>query len=264
MVASYLNLILLIVGCTALAVLGLLITRRKYDVASLSNLHEVGGYLFSVIGTLYAVLLGLVVVDAMSKFDHARSITEQEANSLADIFLLAEQLPTEKRLGVQHLCLEYVDEVINNEWKAMDEGKVSLTARRKAIDLMRTASSFEPVTENHKAVFPVILTECCALWDNRRARSNLVNYGLPAMEWLVLSLGAAVTVVFTYFFGVKSLKAQIVMTAMVAFLISLNIVLVIQYGYPFSGDVKVHPDAFRIDRQIFEQYLGVKPSDPTS
>ncbi|QQR57341.1 MAG: hypothetical protein IPG59_20550 [Candidatus Melainabacteria bacterium] len=46
------------------------------------------------------------------------------------------------------------------------------------------------------------------------------------------------------------------MTAMVSILISLNMFLVFLYGYPFSGELCISPDAFMITRSIFDNRVG--------
>lgn len=250
---------LLIFSVTAFSVLGLLLVRKYFDIEKLKSCHEVGGYLLSVVGTMYAVLLGLIVVDAMTKFQTARDIVEQEANSLADVFLLANSFPEEKCHKVRVVCNEYVKEVLTEEWPAMADGKISKTARKAIVELMKEVMSFEPVSENQKAIYPIAVQEACQVWDYRRARTNLAQHGIPVVEWVVLIIGAIVTIVFTYFFGLSDAKAQMAMTAMVSLLISLNMYLVILFGAPFSGDLQVSPDAFRVDKLIFDNQLGYKP-----
>lgn len=249
----------LIFGISLLSVLGLLVVRKYFDLEKLKSCHEVGGYLLSVVGTMYAVLLGLIVVDAMTKFQTAREVVEQEANSLADVFLLSESFPKEKCRKVQIVCNDYVKEILTEEWPAMAEGKISKTARKAIVELMKEVMSFEPVTENQKAIYPLAVQEACQVWDYRRARTNMAQHGIPVVEWVVLIIGAIVTIVFTYFFGLSDARAQMAMTAMVSLLISLNMYLVILFGAPFSGDLQVSPDAFRVDKLIFDNQLGYKP-----
>ena len=74
---SYFGGVVVVLLSTLASVAGLLITRKLVDLNKLRASHEVGGYLLSVVGTLYAVLLGLVVVDAMQKFHVARDVTEK-------------------------------------------------------------------------------------------------------------------------------------------------------------------------------------------
>src|SRR3954451_4965752 len=108
---SYLAGFFLVAGSTALSIAGLLIVRRVLHKENLISSHDVGGYLLSVVGTTYAVILGLIVVDAMARFQEARLTTENESNALADVILLSNQLPRETRERIQSLSLTYVDRV---------------------------------------------------------------------------------------------------------------------------------------------------------
>lgn len=258
-VDSYIVGTILILGISLLSVLGLLVVRKYFDLEKLKSCHEVGGYLLSVVGTMYAVLLGLIVVDAMTKFQTARDVVEQEANSLADVFLLANSFPEEKCHKVRVICNDYVKEILTDEWPAMAQGKISTSARKAIVELMKEVMSFEPVTENQKAIYPIAVQEACQVWDFRRARTNMAQHGIPVVEWVVLIIGAIVTIVFTYFFGLSDARAQMAMTAMVSLLISLNMYLVILFGAPYSGDLQVNPDAFRVDKLIFDNQLGYTP-----
>lgn len=60
---------------------------------TLRKAHEVGGYYMSLVGTFYAVLLGLVVFDAMSKFENADRNVQSEAKAALTVFSLAAQFP---------------------------------------------------------------------------------------------------------------------------------------------------------------------------
>ncbi|MBX9685171.1 MAG: DUF4239 domain-containing protein [Candidatus Obscuribacterales bacterium] len=236
------------------SVFGLLITRKFFDMDKLKASHDVGGYLISVVGTLYAVLLGLVVVDSMQKFQDARDVTEKEATALADVFVLAGRLPEPKSKVVRNLCRDYVDLVMDREWQAMDDGKYSPEARLAAVDLMKVLIDFEPTTENQKALYPQMVSDVSQVWQSRRSRVSAAVNGLPEVEWITLLVGGAVTVFFTYFFCLENLKLQIVMTVMVAMLISLNLDLILLFAYPFSGDLRVGVDAFALDRDIFDHH----------
>src|SRR4051812_10091908 len=144
----------------------------------LISCHDVGGYLLSVVGTMYAVILGLIVVDSLGKFQQARLTTEQEANSLADIILLSNQLPNPKRDQIEKHAMEYVDALVAYEWPAMDRGEHAPEARRAAMRLIDAVSSFEPRTEREQAIFEAQLAAICQFWDSRRTRTITAGYGV--------------------------------------------------------------------------------------
>jgi hypothetical protein len=56
-------------------------------------------------------------------------------------------------------------------------------------------------------------------------------------------------------FEVKNVRMQVVMTGLVATVMALNIFLLANYDYPFSGDVIVSPTAFQLDRDLFNSFV---------
>ena len=165
---SYLSGVFLVGASTAFAVVGLLVVRRLLHSRNLISSHDVGGYLLSVVGTMYAVILGLIVVDAMGKFQEAHQTTDRESNALADVILLSNQLPPAERSRVQTLALAYIDRVLEDEWPILDHGQFAPSARHAAIDLINAVCAFE--TEDQQGARDL----------RRRGRSGLRVLELPA------------------------------------------------------------------------------------
>jgi hypothetical protein len=247
---SYISGFFLVSASTLISVIGLLVVRRLLHSKNLISSHDVGGYLLSVVGTTYAVILGLVVVDAMSKFQEARQTTERESNALADVILVSNQLPSQHRMQVRNLVQTYVDRVLVEEWPILDFGRYAPSARRAAIDLIDTVTAYEPQTGKEQEIYAIELQALCEFWNCRRDRINTAAHGIPALEWVILIAGAVITISFTYFFKLEHLRIQIVMTALVAMIIALCLYLVLMFGYPYSGELKIDPSNFRVTEAI--------------
>jgi len=245
----------LVLVAVVIATGGLLLTRKYFDPHRLRSNHEVGGYLIAIVGTLYSVLLGLIVVDAMGKFQSARDVTEREANCLANVYILSGRLPAATRTAIRKDCLDYANAVVEVEWADMQNAQECPNARRLAVKMQETLMEFEPTTENQKGLYPQLIADTSELWKCRRERINIATNGTPIVEWITLVVGAFITIFFTYFFDVGETKVQVVMTAMVATLISLNLYLVLVFGYPFTGDMRLSPQSFRLDQAIFTNTL---------
>lgn len=252
--------LLAVIVSTLLAVGGMLIVRKRVGTKALTLNHEVAGYLLSVVGTLYAVLLGFVVVDAMEHTQEIRVLVEQEASGLANIFLCSNGLAKEKRESIQRNCDQYAECVINDEWLAMSNGKYSPKSFNLAWLLWKDITTYKPDTEGEKAIHQQLVSEICSMTNNRRTRIVNATHGINPLMWTVLIVGGVLTVIFTYFFSVEDLKAQVLMTVLVALTLSLNILLVFVFSNPFAGDCAVKPDAFKLDRMIFQNFeRGVAP-----
>jgi predicted membrane chloride channel (bestrophin family) len=89
--------ILLIGGTVILSVAGSLLVRRFIPVEALERHNEVAGFIYAVIGVVYAVLLGFAAITVWERYDKAQAGVEQEANDLADLYRDAETFPDDVR-----------------------------------------------------------------------------------------------------------------------------------------------------------------------
>ncbi len=196
----------------------------------------------------------------MVRFERAIDGTQAESNCLADIFILANRLPEPQRTRIRDLCRAYAQSVVDIEWPLMNQGRMSVEARGTALALTQALDDFEPTTEAQKAVFPLLLEQVRQLWDLRRDRGNLAQFGIPAVEWVALVMGAAVTVVFIGLFSVEHAGLQNLLAALSALVIGLNLYLVSLFGYSFSGELTVSKRPFLLDIGIFEGQFATAPA----
>ncbi len=250
-----------IVAVVLAALAGMLAARKIMGPSWLQNHQTAAGLMLSVSGTLYAVLLGMLVVDAMEVFQDTRTHVEQEANQLADVYLMAEQFGPQKNSQLRKLARSYAQEVIEREWPMMAERRLDRNARMILIDLIRATEEIEPKNERETAIYSVIVQKVYDLRDSRRLRTSAAANQTPAIEWLVLSVGALITMGFTFFVAPQSRRTHGVMTLMAALMIGLNLYLLVQFASPFAGDISVDPSAFKTDLELFDQVDGKIPPD---
>jgi len=245
-----------------LAVLGAiccqLLVKRLLGAETIRQCHEVGGYYLSIVGAFYAVLLGLVVFDALGKFQNAEKTVELEGKAALAVSALATQFPKQDA-RIQSLVRRYLDQVIDQEWEMMAHEQVDMEAKYTLVDLVREVLKIEPQTENQKALFPTLTSEAILLWEQRRDRVKLTNQGLPAAEWAVLLAGAVITIVFTFFFTIDSGLIHLAMTGMVTLLISMSLYLALLFGAPFSGDLRVSREGLTLTREIIKDRRVILP-----
>ena len=77
----------------------------------------------------------------------------------------------------------------------------------------------------------------------RRVWLHLATGLVPNVIWMVLFLGAGLTVGFTLFFGSDNPLAQVSMTGVLSVLVTMGLVVIISIDHPFTGPVYIHPDA---------------------
>lgn len=245
------------------AIFCMLIVRKKADLEELRMNHAVADPLLSVIGTLFSVLLGFLVAGAIQRFDEARINVQEEAGALADVFRGASGFPEPLRTELQNKCIGYADIVITKEWKLMEDKKSSADAWDTYSDIWRLCVEFIPSNEGQSNVHQAVLGAISHLGNYRTLRFAAMVNQLPLGMWLVVLAGGGATIAFTYFFEVKNEKTQVLMTGLVATVMALNIFLLANYDYPFSGDVHVSSAAFELDLDLFKKFLAKSRPTPT-
>jgi hypothetical protein len=242
----------MVVGSTAFAVAGMFFVRKNFDLEFLRAHHDVAAALLAVVGTLYAVLLAFVIVDAMSNNQQARLTAENEANALANIFRSAGAFPEPTKSQIRAYCVEYTNVVINEEWDDMAKGIPCKNAWNAVTSLWKATLSYEPVTETQKAMYQCMIDEFDELGNSRRIRLVMSRSSVSWVLWTVLIVGAISTIVFTYFFALESAMSQVIMTGLLTMTLALNLYLLLDYNNPYAGELSVRPDAFQLDMEIWE------------
>jgi hypothetical protein len=224
---------------------GVLLVHRFVDIKTLKSHHDIAGPIFATIGVVYAVMLSYVLIIVWQQFDKTNSNVVQEANLYADIYRDSNGLSEPFKSQFIAANEKYLNAVINDEWGKMAVGQRSLEAQRDSDDVWKLAGSFEPKTEGEKIFFSEMLYRMNDAGELRRQRLLDAQTGIHPMLWFILLFGGIITVVFSFFFGSENLKAQLIMTTLLAVLIVLILFTILIMDYPFSGDMIVSPDAFR-------------------
>ena len=92
--------------------------------------------------------------------------------------------------------------------------------------------------------------------SSRRERLDLADGILPSVVWLVLFTGAGVVVGFTFFFGLDNLSVQMLMTGMLALLITLSLFVALSIDHPFTGPSAIKPVAMERILHDFTERSG--------
>src|SRR3712207_1170171 len=118
--------VLVVGGACLAAVVGLALVQRLVPATIRKEHNDVAGFIYAALGVIYAVLLALVVIAVWEEFGRARVTVESEANALAEIFWLAHALPEPEGPHVQELARSYAEEIVDQEWPLMEQGRAPL------------------------------------------------------------------------------------------------------------------------------------------
>jgi hypothetical protein len=235
----------------------MLLTRSVWGLERLKLNNEVAGFKFAVVGLFYGVLLAFVVVAVWEEYRSTEAAVRDEAKALVDLHRVSAALPFESGTKIRQLLLTYTDHVRKYEWRSMARGKSSEDAAKDLDELSSAIFELEPQGYRQLMLYQAALRLLAVIADNRNERLDSADGSMTGLLWFVLVVGAGVTLGYPAFFGASNLVAQSLMTAALAALVALSLLLTLAFDYPFTG-------AVRISSQPFDKALEQMPLDVPS
>jgi Protein of unknown function (DUF4239) len=244
-VPAWVILALTVVVCVGISIGGLLLVRRSVELSTLEAHHEVAGFILAVVGVVYAVLLAFIVIVVWQQADAARTGADREATILLAVYRDANAL-AQPGQDVRPAIRDYASLVVDTEWAEMAEHhRESRTADQALNAIWTQLRAIEPRTHSDEAFYDDAVSSMQEVSELRRTRIADSGAELVGVLWAVLIIGGIISIAFTYFFGVHSLAAQILMVGSLAALVGLVLAVIVSLDLPFTGDVAVAPDAMR-------------------
>ena len=149
---------------------------------------------FEFLGVAYAVLLAFVVISAYTSYNDAKSGAEAEAEAVLQLSRTAEAFSPEQLERLEGVLVCYGRAVIHDAWPAMQEGESSALVNDWGTRFRQQALQTEADTFVQRASFRQLLTEQDQRIEGRRTRLAEAVRTVPEPMWLVLLLGAFLTI----------------------------------------------------------------------
>ena len=236
--------VLSIAGSIIISLLGLWVVRKFAPYEIMEGHKEIAGFVYGILGTIYAVILGFSVVVLWEQFHDAEIIADREASQLPELHHLVQGLPADQTHAFTESLKKYCKLVVDEEWPLMDRGESSPKAHAQHLAIWWESRSLDPQTEGEKIILAKIVDTLGIFDDARRGRLLAARSSLPKPLWFALIAGAAITIGFSYLFGLKNVIAHTVITILLAASIGLGLFLIVALDRPFSGGLSVSPAAF--------------------
>jgi hypothetical protein len=195
-VRTWIAAVVLVVVVTAAIAIKLLL-RRRAPMGGWFTDSSRGDGTFGVLGTMFTVILAFVIFLALESYQRARSGSSDEAVAVTKLHSTAElfHAPSSDRLQGGLVC--YARAVIDDGWRAMREERGPSERVQFWIDeLAREFGIADPHGAQEEAAYAEWLAEESERRDGRRARLAEAPAFVPLPLWVVLIIGAALTIGF--------------------------------------------------------------------
>jgi Protein of unknown function (DUF4239) len=227
-----------------LACAGQIAVQRRYRTEQFATHNEVAGFIVSVAGTLFAVVLGFVTVVVWEQYRGTQERISVETSAAGDTWHVAVGLPPPIRRRVRKDMLSYAQLMVSDEWPLMRSGRFSTRGDILIMDATDAVGSFAPPGARESNAQVTALTKLADLHDARGRRLASNKSGVSAFQWGVLAVGAVVVIGFCWLFGVPNRRVHLLMTSAVAIIVASMFVLIFELQYPFRGGLAIAPTAW--------------------
>jgi hypothetical protein len=196
----------------------------------------------------YAVMLAFIVIAVWEDFRKTEEAVRDEAKAVVDLYRVTFALPVEGGAEIRKHLTAYTNDVREHEWPTMAVGEPSDAVVTDLDRLSRAIFDISPQTWQELALYQDALRLLAVMTDNRNERLDSSDGSMPGILWFVLIVGGLITLGYPAFFGSTNLVAQILMTAALAALVALAMLLGLAFDYPFTGEV--HISAYPFDQAL--------------
>jgi hypothetical protein len=230
---------------TIVALFGLYLVRRKYPPDVLKENHEVAAIIFNAFGLFYGVMVAFVVFVTWSGYDDATKNLQMEASEALDIFHSAAAFPDPPKKIIQQGIRDYLASVYNDEVPKMSQGDISLYSGGAHAEVRILFNQIDATSIPNKELYGESLRCLNNLAHYRRMRIFAGNDTVPPVIWLVLLVGGVFAVSYTFFFEMKNIRAQYLMTTSLTVTITSILYLIFVLDHPFTGTSRVSLEPLR-------------------
>jgi hypothetical protein len=243
----WLGCLLIVILPTLAAMSGPILIRRRIGLERLTTNNEIAGFKFATVGVIYAVMLGFAIIIVWQRFSDAETAVVKEAGAAATLYRLAsgEDPPgSAVRTALDH----YLQLAIARDWPQMAKVQTSQEVTVALDELYARTLALAASGSRQQAVLMEMFNQLDGITQARRSRLHLATGIVPGMLWGVLICGALLTVSFTFFFGTRNLRAQVLMTGVLSVIVFMGLFVIVSIDHPFTGPV-------HIDREPLQRVL---------
>ncbi len=234
--------IVIVVSSVLVSVTGVCIVRRQVHYSKLREDHEAAGFVYSMIGMVYAVLLGFITVVVWQQYRDAQNHVQHEAVRISNLLRDAQVFPESVRDELEAKIVTYVKAVISDEWHAMSQHRISPVASNAYEDIWNTVYRIQTQTKREQTFYRESITRLNDLGAIRRSRLLSGQSRIPSLLWILLISGAVICVAFTYMFSAKNTWLHMATTGALAGIIAFILFLILTLSCPFSGSLRIGPE----------------------
>lgn len=234
--------------------------RFKYH----DGVNDVISGALGAIGVLYGITVGLITIDVWQRHTTAEDIVVREAAAIQVLYVMVsadigtklvpeapdlekirdDTEPTRVRKPVAELVSRYLRDVICVSWVEQRAGLKPSTDGRGLRDIRQVVLSIEPNEGGQQARYAAAIQSLNQLNELRRLRADAANGRLSGVMWMIIVLGAVMSLCLVYLFRLEDARLHLLVVSLLSGFLGLVFLMIILNDRPFYGTTGIEPDSY--------------------
>ena len=241
---SYLQSGLMVTAALLGATLIVALLNRVWPMPQRKLVNDVTGWQLGILGTTYGVILGFMLFTVWNDFRAAEVNANMEASSLLMVSRIGAELPAPERQAIQALGVKYAETTIHQDWPAMENQRESSASARVAGEMWQVLAQLRAREGAGGASADHLTNALKDLSERRNLREQEFQERLPEILWMLLVVGAGVTVGSACLLGNDNKWLHYCQVLALTFVVAVALAAIADLARPFEGAVSVSPVAF--------------------
>jgi len=204
-----------------------------------------------IIGTIYAIITGFIIVNVWGKYLSLVRAVELEATNLKNVYLLAKRLDSDFAYQVGKKIEIYLKKAIGMYWRG-DIGKSDFQVAYYGMIL--SIQPYLPKTTVEVEIFTNLVDELRKATDSKANIQSLIDSKMPKIFLSLLVLLSGVLIFGFYFFNYDNQILATISITIVSTAVALVAVIIYDINDPFKlGFWAIKPTAFLECQHLIQQ-----------
>jgi len=248
---SWLLFVFLVGGIVGFACFVLMLRRRNAKWSDSEEEDKLIQSAITYIGSVYGVLLALMILSAQGKFDTVDSVVTTEAAAITAAARDASTLPEPLRGQVLDQLRQYTGLILSDDWAVMSthyDNPKPLRGSKVLNNLWVTYG-----TKISKAPLgSALISDLNVISVQRNQRFALARQGLPDSFWGLLGVGIIVMIYLTTSLRIKSPRHHFLILICLVAPLAILLWLVADMDNPFGGTLQISRSVFIHALQVLD------------
>jgi hypothetical protein len=240
--------VVMVVFIEALSLIGLVVTRRfilpRFNYSE--GINDAISGTVQAIGVFYGVTVGLIAVAVWNTSATASDLVSNEASAIGGLYRDVGGLPSPLREDLSAKLRAYTKFVIEQDWPAQSHGKTLDGGTLLLNDFQNQLFAYEPNTPGQTELYGEALRGFDKLAESRRLRLLAVNGALSDTMWVVIWIGAVISIGVAYLFNIQDVKMHAVLIALMGGFLAIVLFMIVINDKPFYGNAKISPEPYQL------------------